>query len=102
MSFTELLITRPNSSKARLPALYADFRPLKQNNPVGYESNIQAWQSALSVALKDGALTNNESILVLDVTSQLVSDLSAHPWGRPLGLGSVVVIPNPVEELRLG
>jgi charged multivesicular body protein 7 len=91
MSFPEILSTRPNSSKARLPALYADFRPLKQNNPEGYESNIQVWQSALSTALINGILSNNESTLVLDVTSQLVSDISTAPWGRPLGFGSVVV-----------
>jgi len=91
MSFREILETRPNASKARLPALYADFRPLKQNNPDGYEANIQVWQSALSAALKEGALASNENLLVLDITSQLVSDVSASPWGRPLGIGSVVV-----------
>ena len=36
--------TRPNASKARLPALYADFRLLKHHNPEGYEANIQVWQ----------------------------------------------------------
>jgi charged multivesicular body protein 7 len=91
MSFKEILETRPNASKARLPALYADFRPLKHNNPEGYEVNIQVWQSALSTALRDGILSTNENDLVLDVTSQLLNDVSVPPWGRPLGLGSVVV-----------
>ena len=91
MTFKEILETRPNASKARLPALYADFRPLKHHNPEGYEANIQVWQSALSVAVKDGVLSTNENILVLDVTSQLLSDVSISPWGRPLGFGSVVV-----------
>ena len=91
MTFKEILETRPNASKARLPALYADFRPLKQNNPEGYEVNIQVWQSALSTAVKDGVLSANDSMLVLDVTSRLLSDVSIPPWGRPLGLGSVMV-----------
>jgi charged multivesicular body protein 7 len=91
MTFKEILETRPNASKARIPALYADFRPLKQNNPEGYEANIRVWQSALSTAVKDGVLSMNDSILVLDVTSQLLSDVSVSPWGRPLGLGSVMV-----------
>ena len=91
MSFREILETRPNASKARLLALYADFRPLKQNNPEGYEANVQVWKSALSAAVKEGVFANNESQLVLDVTSQLFSDISQPPWGRPLGLGSVVV-----------
>ena|SRR6202451_2117814 len=92
MTFQEILVTRPNASKARLPALYADFQPLKQNNPDGYEANVQVWQSALSTAVKDGVLSNNDNNLVLDVTSQLLSDVSVPPWGRPLGLGSVVVL----------
>jgi len=91
MTFQDILETRPNASKARLPALYADFRPLKHNNPEGYEANVQVWQSALSSAVKDGVLSNNDNNLVLDVTSQLLSDVSLPPWGRPLGLGSVVV-----------
>lgn len=91
MSFKEILETRPNASKGRLPALYADFRPLKHHNPDGYEANVQVWKSALSTAVKDGVLTNNESALVLDVTSQLLTEVSQPPWGRPLGLASVVV-----------
>jgi charged multivesicular body protein 7 len=91
MTFAEILSTRPNASKARLPALYSDFRPLKVNNPEGYEANVQVWQSALSTALKEGVLSSHDSILVLDMTSQLQSDVSMSPWGRPLGLGSVMV-----------
>lgn len=91
MSFREILETRPNTSKARLPALYADFRPLKKNNPEGYDANIQVWESALSTALKDGVLSSNENLLVLDITPRLLSDVSTAPWGRPLGIGSVVV-----------
>lgn len=94
MTFKEILETRPNASRARLPALYADFRLLKHNNPEGYEANIHVWQAALSTALKDGVLSTNENVLVLDITSQLLSDVSISPWGRPLGLGSVVVYQN--------
>jgi charged multivesicular body protein 7 len=93
MTFKEILETRPNASKGRLPALYADFRPLKHNNPEGYDVNVQVWKSALSSAVKEGVLSNNENQLVLDVTSQLLSEVSVPPWGRPLGLGSVVVNP---------
>ena len=93
MSFKEILETRPNASQARLPALYADFRPLKHHNLEGYQVNVQVWQAALSKASKDGILSNNENALVLDVTSQLLGDVSIPPWGRPLGLGSVVVVP---------
>ena len=91
MDFKQILETRQNSSKARLPALYADFRPLKQNNPEGYEANIQVWKSALSTAVKEGVLTSNQSQLVLDVNSQFLNDISMSPWGRPLGIGSVAV-----------
>jgi charged multivesicular body protein 7 len=89
MTFQEILSTRPNASKARLPALYADFRPLKRYNPEGYEANIQVWQSTLSTSLQQGLLSR-ENTLVLDVNSQLTGDISLSPWGRPLGLGSVV------------
>jgi charged multivesicular body protein 7 len=93
MTFSEILETRPNASKARLPALYADFRPLKLNNPEGYEVNVQVWLSALATALKEGVLSSNhESMVVLDITSQLQSEVSLSPWGRPLGLGSVMVL----------
>jgi hypothetical protein len=91
MTFKEILETRPNASKDRLPALYAYFRPLKHSNPVGYEANIQVWQSALSTAVKEGELSSNENTLVLDITPQVLSDISTSPWGRPLGLDSVVV-----------
>ena len=93
MSFKEILETRPNASPTRLPALYADFRLQKHNNREGYQINVQVWQAALSIALKDGILSNNENTLVLDVTSQLLGDVSIPPWGRPMGLGSVVVVP---------
>lgn len=99
MLFTNVLISRPNASKARLPALYADFRPLKQNNPEGYVANIQVWQSALSAAISQSTF-NNDSILVLDITSQFLSDISLSPYGRPLGITSVVVRPNCMGQAR--
>jgi charged multivesicular body protein 7 len=89
-SFTEILSTRQNASKARLPALYADFRPLKEHNPEGYAANIKVWQSALASALSERVLSSQSS-LVLEVTSMLQEELSSPPWGRPLGLGSVMV-----------
>src|SRR5262245_43786339 len=92
MAFKDILETQPNASKARLPALYADFRPLKASNPEGYQANIQVWKSALAVAVKDGAFADSESALVLDVTSQLLSEVSLPPWGRPLGIPCVVVV----------
>ena len=98
MSFTEVLTSRPNASKARLPALYADFRPLKHNNPEGYAANIQVWQSALLAAIQQNTFNNHESILVLDITSQFLSDISLSPYGRPLGITSVVVRPLPVAQ----
>jgi len=91
MSFNSILISRPNASKARLPSLYADFRPLKHNNPEGYLANIHVWQSALSHALSQNTF-QNDSILVLDITSQFLSDISFPPYGRPLGIASVVVL----------
>ena len=91
MSFNSILVSRPNASKARLPALYADFRPLKQYNPEGYAANIQVWQSALSHALSQNTF-HNDSVLVLDITSQFLSDISLAPYGRPLGIASVVVL----------
>ena len=96
--FSDILETRQNASKARLPALYADFRPLKQHNPEGYNANIKVWQSALSTAVQERVLSSNDSVLVLEVTTQLQNDVSTARWGRPLGLGSVVVFFRFVRE----
>jgi len=91
MSFKEILSVQKNVSKDRLAALYADFRHLKKYSPEGYDANVQVWMSALSTAVKDGVLENNDSVLVLDINSQLLSQVSIAPWGRPHGLGSVMV-----------
>jgi len=99
--FTDILETRQSASKARLPALYADFRPLKQHNPEGYNANIKVWQSALSTAVQERVLSSNDSLLVLEVTSQLQSEVSSAPWGRPLGLGSVVVFSRFVGKVLI-
>jgi charged multivesicular body protein 7 len=88
-TFKHLLSTQPGSSSARLPALYSDFRPLKQSNPDGYEANLQTWTSALSAASRDGLLPGDDA-LVLDVTTQLLCETACAPWGAPLGLGAVV------------
>ncbi|KZL79849.1 snf7 family protein [Colletotrichum incanum] len=90
----DFLIDRDeNFRKARLPALYSDFRPQRTLNPDGFQANISAWRHALARAAWEGRIASQVSapnLLVVNVDEQLVRSLESKQFGRPLALGTVV------------
>ncbi|KAG5984074.1 hypothetical protein E4U55_006106 [Claviceps digitariae] len=83
----------PNFRKARLPALYADFRSQRTLNPDGYSANVTAWQDGLSCLAYHGLLSNAEprsSALVLSVDASLLRALGSKQYGQPLALSSAI------------
>ncbi|TVY18641.1 Uncharacterized protein LARI1_G002879 [Lachnellula arida] len=87
---TYLQNNEPQFRKARLGALYSDFRPQATLNPDGYSANISAWLSALSSALLAGAVPSSSNLLTLNINESLLQSLESKEWGRPLALGTVV------------
>ncbi|OHE94039.1 Snf7 family protein [Colletotrichum orchidophilum] len=82
-----------NFRKARLPALYSDFRPQRTLNPDGFQANVSAWRQALARAAWEGRIASQVSapnLLVVNVDEQLVRSLESKQFGRPLALGTVV------------
>ncbi|KAL2875572.1 hypothetical protein SGCOL_009189 [Colletotrichum sp. CLE4] len=82
-----------NFRKARLPALYSDFRPQRTLNPDGFHANVSAWRQALARAAWEGRVASQLSapnLLVVNVDEQLVRSLESKQFGRPLALGTVV------------
>ncbi|CAG8978999.1 hypothetical protein HYALB_00009901 [Hymenoscyphus albidus] len=85
--------TEPQFRKARLAALYSDFRHLQTLNPDGYNANITAWQRGLHSALLSGHIPSSSAppnLLSLSISPSLLRALDTKDWGRPLALGSVV------------
>ncbi|KAI0889523.1 Snf7-domain-containing protein [Annulohypoxylon maeteangense] len=83
-----------NFRRARLPALYSDFRSQRTLNPDGFVANVAAWKQALSSAALAGyapskSTTRNHLILDLDSDS-LLRSLESKQFGRPLALGTVL------------
>ncbi|KAJ2983734.1 hypothetical protein NQ176_g492 [Zarea fungicola] len=82
----------PDFRKARLPALYADFRPQQTLNPDGYSANVTAWRHALSMLASRGLLSHgsNTNLLILNLEDRLLRCLESRQFGQPLALGTVV------------
>ncbi|EEY22214.1 conserved hypothetical protein [Verticillium alfalfae VaMs.102] len=85
----------PSFRKARLPALYSDFRPQRTLNPDGYTANLSAWRAALArlawdAQLPDPATSTTPPRLLLTVDDALPAHLQSRQFGRPLALGTVV------------
>ncbi|OTA63235.1 hypothetical protein K449DRAFT_394525 [Hypoxylon sp. EC38] len=83
-----------NFRRARLPALYSDFRSQRTLNPDGFVANVAAWKRGLSSAALAGyapskSTTRNHLILDLDGDS-LLRSLETKQFGRPLALGTVL------------
>ncbi|KAI1452737.1 Snf7-domain-containing protein [Annulohypoxylon moriforme] len=83
-----------NFRRARLPALYSDFRSQRTLNPDGFIANVAAWKRGLSSAALAGytpskSTTRNHLILDLDSDS-LLHSLQSKQFGRPLALGTVL------------
>ncbi|KAF4584212.1 hypothetical protein GQ602_005585 [Ophiocordyceps camponoti-floridani] len=82
-----------NFRKARLPALYSDFRTQQTLNPDGYRANVSAWRSALARLASRGLLSHHGSganLLVLTLDGSLLRALENKQFGQPLALGTVV------------
>ncbi|KAB5572370.1 hypothetical protein GE09DRAFT_666406 [Coniochaeta sp. 2T2.1] len=89
-----LLQHEPSFRKARLPALYSDFRSQRTLNPDGYAANISAWRKALAAIARSGLAPASKSstqpnLLVLDCDERLIRALESKQFGRPLALGAV-------------
>ncbi|KAL9948476.1 hypothetical protein ACHAQF_004214 [Verticillium nonalfalfae] len=85
----------PSFRKARLPALYSDFRSQRTLNPDGYTANLSAWRAALArlawdAQLPDPATSTTPPRLLLTVDDALPAHLQSRQFGRPLALGTVV------------
>ncbi|ESZ95194.1 hypothetical protein SBOR_4425 [Sclerotinia borealis F-4128] len=79
--------------RARLAALYSDFRQQQNLNPDGYHANIEAWRKALGNAARAGVMPSQGSspdLLILKADDELLRALDTNEWGRPLSLGAVV------------
>lgn len=76
-------------NRARLAALYSDFRYLLTTNPDGYSANLSAWRSGLSSAAKAGVLPTGDHFSIT-FNEELLRSLETKEWGRPLSLGTVV------------
>ncbi|KAI0596817.1 Snf7-domain-containing protein [Biscogniauxia sp. FL1348] len=85
-----------NFRRARLPALYSDFRAQKTLNPDGYAANVAAWKRGLANAALAGHLPStaksagrNHLILEPDGDA-LMRSLESKQFGRPLALGTAL------------
>ncbi|KAI1373276.1 Snf7-domain-containing protein [Hypoxylon crocopeplum] len=83
-----------NFRRARLPALYSDFRPQRTLNPDGFAANVAAWKRGLSSAALAGRTPSKSptrSHLTLDLDGDsLLRSLESKQFGRPLALGTVL------------
>ncbi|KAI0482953.1 hypothetical protein GGR56DRAFT_216307 [Xylariaceae sp. FL0804] len=83
----------PSFRKARLPALYSDFRPQRTLNPDGFAANVAAWKRGLARAAFAGQAPSRSaapSRLVLELDDSLLRALESKQFGRPLALGAVL------------
>lgn len=79
--------------RARLPALYSDFRAQRTLNPDGYQANISAWRHALSHLATHGLLAKHSadsSSFVVKIDNSLLRLLENRQFGQPLALGTAV------------
>ncbi|KAI0005280.1 Snf7-domain-containing protein [Xylariaceae sp. FL0662B] len=82
-----------NFRRARLPALYSDFRSQHTLNPDGFAANLAAWKRALSSAALTGHAPSKSSApnhLTLELDDALLRALESKQFGRPLALGTVL------------
>ncbi|KAK8043238.1 Snf7-domain-containing protein [Apiospora phragmitis] len=79
--------------KARLPALYSDFTPLRTINPDGFTANLSAWKRGLASALLAGhapSRSPQRSHFILELDDNLLRSLETKQYGQPLALGTVL------------
>ncbi|KAK7748918.1 hypothetical protein SLS53_000943 [Cytospora paraplurivora] len=91
-----LVENEPGFRKARLPALYSDFRGQRNTNPDGYHANVSAWRRGLASLVRAGLAptgSGSSSIpnhVVLNADESLLRALESKQYGRPLALGAVI------------
>ncbi|KAI0444305.1 Snf7-domain-containing protein [Xylaria telfairii] len=88
-----LLQNDQNFRKARLPALYSDFRPQRTLNPDGFVANVSAWKRGLSDAALAGHAPSKSPArnhLTLEPDDAFLRGLESKQFGRPLALGTVL------------
>ncbi|KAI1822272.1 hypothetical protein F4861DRAFT_408858 [Xylaria intraflava] len=88
-----LLQNDPNFRKARLPALYSDFRPQRTLNPDGFAANVSAWNRGLANAALIGHVPSKshaQNHLTLELDSALLRALESKQFGSPLALGTAL------------
>ena len=87
-----LLQGTDHTCRARLPALYSDFRAQRTLNPDGYRANVSAWRQALSRLASSGLLSShgNSSPFVMTIDQGLLRSLEHRQYGQPLALGTAV------------
>lgn len=91
-----LIEHEPGFRKARVPALYSDFRGLRSTNPDGYQANISAWRRGLAGLVRAGLAPTgsgsspNPNHVVLKADESLLRALESKQYGRPLALGAVI------------
>ncbi|KAI8956915.1 Snf7-domain-containing protein [Daldinia sp. FL1419] len=83
-----------NFRRARLPALYSDFRSQRTLNPDGFAANVAAWKRGLANAALAGRAPSKSATynhLTIDLESDaLLRSLESKQFGRPLALGTVL------------
>ncbi|PNS18784.1 hypothetical protein CAC42_5323 [Sphaceloma murrayae] len=81
-------------SPARVSSLYSSFANQRSLNPDGYNANIAAWLSALTLLSRHGLLPSSSSSppspLILSSSSSLPEALAVQQRGPPLSLAAVV------------
>ncbi|RPA79258.1 hypothetical protein BJ508DRAFT_416041 [Ascobolus immersus RN42] len=83
--------TLPDFRPERLPSLYSSLASLSVLNRDGYEANLHAWSTALTLACKAGLIPgNNTDRLVIRISNELVAALSQREFGAPVGIATVV------------
>ncbi|KAI1437917.1 Snf7-domain-containing protein [Xylaria sp. CBS 124048] len=83
----------PNFRKARLPALYSDFRSQRTLNPDGFAANVSAWNRGLANAALAGhapSKSHARNHLTLELDPTLLRALESKQFGSPLALGTAL------------
>ncbi|KAF2972724.1 hypothetical protein GQX73_g709 [Xylaria multiplex] len=89
----QILTQHPPGNRARLPALYSDFRSQRTLNPDGFDANVSAWKRGLSNASLAGHAPSRSparNYLTLELDDALLRALESKEFGRPLALGTVL------------
>lgn len=92
MTSTQYLF--PNTSRARLQALYSDFSRQKHSNPSAYHANVEWWRATLETIVSCGSPQETDttpSRLTVQADQSLLDKLKVEKVGKPLALGAVIV-----------